>query len=199
MAIYIPGASTPAAEFDGYAVGNWINPVEAALGGAATLIPNAAAGIPFIVRRSVLIGGLGGRVASGLTGANVAFAVYDSVNVSPNNPLGSTASLSAATSNQNISDTAIASFLLLPGRLYWWFVNSDSAITMQSINAQASPMSSLCGASNINSLFQGSSTTAIHRQYALGFGTWTNLSAASFTIVNAARNAAPALLISAFG
>jgi hypothetical protein len=141
---------------------------------------------------------MGSRVITGATGANVQFAIYDTASGNPDNPLVNTASLSAATSNQNITDTSISPVLLFPGRPYWWFVNSDSTPTMQAVAVSVPSLASMIGVSSINSLFTTTNATSVHRQYVLTYGTWPNLSAASFTLPGNTRNAAPGLLISAF-
>jgi hypothetical protein len=191
----LPGGAT----FNGYAVGNWIYPIEAPLAPfTSSLPPNTASGMPFTVKRLIRVSGLGSRVVTGVTGASVQFAVYDSLTGNPNNLIASTSGLSAGTSNQNISDTLVAPFLLFPERTYWWFVNSDSTPTMQAVSNALSSLVVLVGTPDINSLFIGANTMGNSRHYGIAYGTWPNLSAMAFGSRSNFQNAAPALLISAF-
>lgn len=183
--------------FAGYQTGRWITPVPGNFSLGTGLTANAIQALPFEVKRQIRVGGMGGRVATIAAGSNVQFAVYDSTSAGIiNNPIRSTASLGGGTA-QFISDTAIASFLLLPGNLYWWAVASDAGPVMQAVVNTNTNFTCLAGADSASA---SSSATASITAYSFAgtFGTWPNLSAASPTAVTNNRNAYPFLLISAF-
>lgn len=183
--------------FSGYQAGRWITPVPGNFSVGSGLTANAIQALPFEVKRQIRVGGMGGRVATVVAGSNVQFAVYDSTSAGIiNNPIRNTASLGGGTA-QFISDTAIASFLLLPDTLYWWAVASDAGPVMQAVMNTNPNFTCLAGADSASA---SSSATATITAYSFAgtFGTWPNLSAASPTAVTNNRNAYPFLLISAF-
>lgn len=195
--VLAPADVGAAVAFAGYQAGRWIMPVPGNFGLGSGLTANTIQALPFEVKRQVRVSGLGGRIATVAAGGNVQFAVYDSTAAGViNAPLRNSASLSAGTA-QFVSDTSIASFLLLPGNIYWWAVASDASPVMQAVLNSNPNFARIIGA-DIASVSGSATATISAYSYAATFGTWPNLSAAATTAITNNRNAYPFLLVSAF-
>lgn len=195
--VLAPADVGAAVAFAGYQAGRWIMPVPGNFGLGSGLTANTIQALPFEVKRQVRVSGLGGRIATVAAGGNVQFAVYDSTAAGViNAPLRNSASLSAGTA-QFVSDTSIASFLLLPGNIYWWAVASDASPVMQAVLNSNPNFARIIGA-DIASVSSSATATISAYSYAATFGTWPNLSAAAATAITNNRNAYPFLLVSAF-
>ena len=182
--------------FSGYRTGQWIYPVPATKGAGSSLAANTIYATPFEVKRTTRVDGMASRISTAAAGGNIQLAVYDTLNGVINNPIRNTVSLSTASAT-TVSDTSIASFLLSPGEVYWWCVNSDAAPVLESILNSNTHFSTLIGA-DLASVSNSSTASLIAYSYSQTFGTWPSLSAATATAVTANRNAMPLMRVSAF-
>jgi hypothetical protein len=146
---------------------------------------------PVIIKERVTISELASRVATADASGSVQFAVYatDPTTKMPTGvPLGSTGSIST-TPVGPITGALGASLTLEPG-MYWFAMNTNSAtVVFQVINISSNNLGVLLGgtAAQVSSATTGSMA---HLAIAQTFGTWPDLTAASFTIGNSGTYAA---------
>jgi len=167
-----------------YVAGNWytgLMPSESSIAVGAVPGANSIRLHPFFVTNTITINALGVRLTTLAAGGNIQCAIYAN-NAATGRPTGtalaSTASITtAATGNVN----AAVNVQLTPG-MYWQATNMDNGTA----TAVAFSGTSLAGASIIGSATQANSIAAGPGTFVgLGvsqtFGTWPDLTAASFT------------------
>lgn len=174
------GPITAAQDFPGYIVGNWYVPPQ---------IPQLASGsnptagsirlYPGYIKQQVTINSLGVRINTLAAGGNVQLAIYAN-NPATGRPTGtalaSTASITTAAAGNFNSAVSVQ---LMPG-LYWFAANCDNATAVFESISNLSPSATyLIGSSTQNISLQGS-TGITGLSVAQTFGTWPDLTAASF-------------------
>jgi len=194
----INAAGGGGASFNGYAVGNWIAPVDGALGaGSQSATADRICLIPCMVKRSITVSDLGGRVATAVAASTVQLAIYASSNGLPTGlPLASTGDLSSATAT-NIS-AAVTPFNMTAGDLYWMGVSAssfNSAMVAPAVGSVSS--AALIGAPNIGDFLTNNTVFAFARLFSATYGTWPDLTGQTTTISPSTRGAVVFLKVSA--
>lgn len=177
----VQGDVLPLTDFQGYIAGNWYIPdgVHSVVGGA---VPGAGSIrlFPGYIKQLVTLNALGVRIATLSAGGNVQAAIYanNSATMRPTgNPLSSTASMSTAAA---ASVNAAVSVQLAAG-LYWFGTNADNGtVVMPSISTTNMFGATVLGSSS-QSVSAGSAYGIGGLSVAQTFGTWPDLTAASFT------------------
>lgn len=173
--------------FPGYIAGNWYLQTGVYTGATGT---NPGIGsirlYPAYIKQRCTLSNLGIRISAGAAG-NLQAAIYKN-NPATGRPTGtalvSTASMSTAGSASNISSAA--SVQLEPG-LYWWATNTDNATsTIISLIATSLNGSEIIGSATQANVLGGASGNFIGVSTPATFGTWGDLTAATFTEVAAA-------------
>lgn len=184
--------------FGGYAVGNWICPVNGPLGaGSASGTADQIYLIPAMVDRSITVSELGARVATVAAGSTVQLAIYGSSNGVPTGlPLASTGDLSSATST--VISSAVISFNITAGGLYWMAVSASSiSSAMVAPAGNSANSAALIGAPNLADIASSNNVFVFSRIVAATYGTWPNLTGVTTTVNAANRGAVVFLKISA--
>lgn len=152
--------------------------------GAGPLITNTARGVPFFIRAPVTITALVIRITTASAGGNVQMAIYAN-DPADNTPYGSEL---AKTSSQSTTSTGPfeltptgGNFTLLPG-IYWLLFNADnSTVRLSQYNGSRVETSGLVGATSVANGWVTGSVPLLHIYTALTFGTWGDLTSASWT------------------
>lgn len=140
---------------------------------------------PIIIRSPVVIDTLGVRCNTGHAGGNIQAAIY-TASAGTKLPIGEelVATASMAADNAGVL-SASASLILAPG-LYWAATNCDNTTNVfDSVGASAGEIPELIGTATQSSLIGGSGSSMSGLSTAASFGTWPDLTAASFTAVAA--------------
>jgi hypothetical protein len=168
-----------------YIAGRWYYP-----NGIIGHTSASAAGIdsirlfPFFVHQKVTVSDLAIRISTLQAGQNMQAAIYAN-NVTTAKPTGnalsSTGNISTAGTG-NISAALGANVQLTPGLLYWLATNASHAgIVAAAINPNDNVMSIAHGTSTLNNIMASSGSTMSGLSVAQTFGTWPDLTSASFT------------------
>jgi hypothetical protein len=180
----LTGLTRPlAGQHPGYVAGRWYVPGRGVTIGVNTVVANTIRFRPIMIEQSITISDILTRIGTTSAGGNIQLAVYasDASARYPTGPaLGSSGSLSTA-SAATVSGTFAAPISLTPG-LYWVGINADNS-TAQTITLSNTPpdMMSLIGATNVANVFTSTTSTSLELRYSQTFGTWPDLTAASFT------------------
>jgi hypothetical protein len=178
------GASTP---LQAPAVNNWIDPILGATAASATSVANQISFFPFVLSRSITVGGLGARVTTVIAGSNIQLAIYSAsgtTGLPTGSPLGKTVSLSGGTAT-TVSDETLASFTLNAGQLYWMASVVDVAgVVLQGVAASSTYMAWVYGGTLTeitgNNIVAGSRRTLANPG---AFGTWPDMTSQSTSTV----------------
>lgn len=171
----------------GFIPGNWVLQ-DGVMSGATGTNPGIGSIrlYPALVKKRCTLSNLGIRIAAGATG-NIQAAIYKN-NPATGRPTGtplvSTASISTASSATNVGSAAVVQ---LEAGLYWFATNTDNATsTMSSLLATSLNGSILIGSATPANVLGGASGNLIGVSTPATFGTWGDLTAATFTEVAAA-------------
>lgn len=174
----------------GYISGNWYNPLGAITVSGVSGNPaiNTIKSFPFVCPSPVSITTVACRVVVDSAGTNVQFAIYSAnpTTLKPTgNPLSSTASLLlTGTAGTNPSVAYSNAVDMKAGNLYWFACNIDSNTpTFATACGGFSMLPALIGSSTQTNNFAGAGVTWTGYSTAQTFGTWPDLTAASFTDV----------------
>lgn len=186
--------------FSGYAVGNWISPIEGVMAQGQSLnTANMIYLIPCTVKRSIQVGELGARVAIAAASSTIQLAIYASVDGLPTGlPLASTADLSSATATTISS--AVTAFNMTGNQVYWMGVCANATTVAMVSNTSANlSTAALIGSSSLADIAFTSNVTTYHRQVSSTYGVWPDLTGVATTVVsNSSRGAIVFLKVSAF-
>lgn len=167
----------------GYIAGNWYTPYGVAIdAGGANPGANSIRLFPAYIKERITISSLGVRVLTLSAGGNVQAAIYANNPATGRpigNPLASTSSMSTAAV---ASVNAAVSVQVEPG-LYWFATCMDNATAALAVASS----NSLYGSSLIGSATQANCLASgglIGLSVAGTFGTWPNMTSASFTELN---------------
>lgn len=171
----------------GYLANNWYLPSYVGIINSGTA-PGAGSirAFPAYIRERITISNLGLRVTTLSAGGNVQAAIYAG-NPATGRPTGnaiiSTTSMSTASA---ASVNAAASVQLEPG-LYWFATNCDNGTAAFDALTSTSPyVGYLIGSATQANVLNASGGGMVGVAVAQTFGTWPNLTAASFTEVTTA-------------
>jgi len=168
----------------GYLADRWYGSSAVALAGAA-VVADLTRAFPVQIFSAITIDSLGLNITTGNAGANTQLAVYSNVNGRPGVVLGNTGNISVAATGFQ-SGALGASLALSPG-IYWLLSNFDTAVTVaMSVSSATSFNTAMTGAAaGINAIATSLAVTGIST--ALTFGTWSDLSAATWADILTAR------------
>jgi hypothetical protein len=176
-----------ASRHSGYIANNWYPGPDVIPGTGAARGIDTILAFPIIVPQTITISDLGCRVATAQAAKNIQLAIYAS-NATTCRPTGSalssTASITLA-SVANVSAALGANVQLTAGSVYWLASNVDSTTAvMASISLAGHFIPGLMGSTTINDLWSGGqAATIMGVSTAQTFGTWPDLTAASFTVL----------------
>ena len=148
-------------------------------GNAATA--NLGVFSPLFVKTTVTLNALGFRINTLAAAGNVQAAIY------ANNPVTGRPTGVAVVSTGNISTAAAGNInavinTQLTAGLYWWASNSDNAtVVLESLTNSSAP--SIIGSATANNLQAGAAFSGVTTP--LTFGTWGDLTGATWTNINA--------------
>lgn len=195
-------ASTGAAKWDkqdsadhfGYIAANWYFPPGVTMGptpGAPSA--NTIYVTPLVIKERCTLSALAARVGSSQAAQNCQLAIYASnptTKMPTGNALSSTANISTASGTTNISAALGANQQIEPG-LYWLAFNTSSTTaTFAVVSAAGGPATALIGSSALTNMWAAASAIQLLGfTVSQSFGTWPDLTSASFTEV--ANNLVP--------
>jgi hypothetical protein len=177
-------AKTPSLAHPGYIAGNWYQAIEgASVGAGAAIAANTIKLLPFVVYRPITVQGLAARVTTLSGGGNFQLAIYGH-NAATGRPtstaLCSTGNISTAATG-TIGAAVTANRLLQPG-LYWMAINQDNSTAVyQTLTAGVAQMTALIGSATLGNIASGAGTASLGLSVSQAFGTWPDLTSASFT------------------
>lgn len=171
-----------------HVAGRWYHAAQMATSSGAAMTTGNARLVPFFLLETITISDLGCRIQTAASGGNLALAIYasDATTQYPTGtPVASTGSISTTSSGPVSADITGADVQLTPG-LYWMAVSVDAtASSVVTTTAQSNSftwMTFLLGSTVLSRLSSGGSgSVSMHLETAMTFGTWPNLTAASFT------------------
>lgn len=170
-----------------YISGNWYPVSEGAFALAgAGLTGGTIRAFPFLIRRSITISDLAAKVTTLHAANNFQLAIYAN-NPATGRPTGSqlaaTGDISSANAVVVSGDIVGANVTLAPG-LYWGMANcSSNTIVLLGIHTGHGLMATYQGTSTLASVSGSTSTASIFLTTPVAFGTWGDLSAATWTEV----------------
>lgn len=174
-------AAVSTADNPGYVSGNWYSPVNTTVILGAAVPANSIRLLPFTISKPITVAQLGARVGTVSAASNFQLAVYGN-NAITGRPTGaalcSTANLSAA-SLAAVSGT-VTNVLLPPGT-YWMAINQDnSTAAYTTVSGAEAQTAYLIGSTTLANIISTAATTALLVTVTQTFGTWPDLTSASF-------------------
>lgn len=168
----------------GYVVNNWYQPFNSTTGTGSISVTNIAKFVPFIAEQSITISSLAVHIGTAGT-SNIQLAIYaaDPVTKRPTGAaLSSTANAANTSANTTIAIALAADVALTAGSLYWLGFNTGDSLGVYVAASSPGWMSWLNGSATLNNLLQTSGNTPLSFiSTPLAFGTWGNLTAATWT------------------
>lgn len=181
--------------FDGYAVGNYIMPVNTALASGNSSIANTIFLQSFIVARSIRIDELACRVGTASPSSLFQLAIYNSSNRLPGTVLIATTDMSGATATALSS--SIAETTLRAGRLYWFASNTTSSIAFVCVAGTTSYTNYVIGAESLSVVSSGPTVSQWNRSFAQTYGQWPDLTGQTTVLSAGTRCPIPVFRVSA--
>jgi hypothetical protein len=168
------------------------------LSAGTALTVNRASFIPFFVGAPVTIQALGARVTTISAAGNLQLAVY-AADLSTFRPtgtaLGSTGNLSTGTAANVSGAPGGGNFTLQPG-LYFFGINCDnSTAVMQTVSGASGVWGGICGSGTLNTIWNSAANISAYVHTSLTFGTWGDLTGATWTESNGFGTAAGAFQV----
>jgi len=170
--------------------GNWYHLIDGvtAVSGQAIQI-NLVKLIAFELTKSITIQTLGARVNSNVAASNMQLALY-ATNYTTGRPTGNalanTASISGAVVGLVSANPVGGNFTLSAG-IYWMAVNADTAGVIYQV-AQPTTAINLIGEATQSSISSATTVVAYALEVSQTFGTWPDLTNASFTVRTGSSN-----------
>lgn len=172
------------ADHPDYIVNNWYVPSIGLTGTGIAVTINTARFIPFIPKSPITISSLGVRITTvGTTNFQLAIYASDPTTLKPTGTPLSTTSSAVNTSATTVTAALGANVSLDPGKLYWLGMNNgDSTATFVTYGAGSTIHSWLVGSSTAANIIVTSGNVPVNSwSTALTFGTWGDLTSATFT------------------
>lgn len=178
--------------FPAYIAGNYYLPPGVTVGAGTAPPVNTIRCVPFQIFQPVTIQAIGTRITTLSASGNVQFAIYAN-NAATGRPtgtaLGATGSLSTTLTGVFSAAPAGGNFTLQPGT-YWSAVNQDNSTAAYRTNATGQSFTTaLIGTATEASITNASTSAALTISTAQTFGTWPDLTGASFTETTALGSA----------
>lgn len=175
--------------------GRWYPLVNGPIGLGAIVGANTIRLIPVFIRKAITITDLGLRVGTA-SGTNCAIAIY------ANNPATMRPTGNALAASGNLPTTAavqtatLGAPVALAAGWYWSAVNADSGSTAFITSGTTNPYShSIFGRSAAANVISTASNITGHLTVSQTYGTWPDLTAASFTEVDSTGGALPIIKV----
>lgn len=166
----------------------------ATVAAGAALAANTIRMVPFLIREAVTISELACRTTTLSSGGRIQLAIYahDETTGKPTGlPLAQTGSISTTTTGVTSMAPVGGNVRLEPG-LYWWAINSDNSVAvMQAYIVGAAIMSYMVGGTLSEVSSAATSSTIVYSVASQTFGTWGDLTGATFTKISTANYSAP--------
>lgn len=178
-----------------YAVGNWIAPVDAAYQAGSAIAINTITLIPFIVYRRCTVDTALVRVTTAVASSVFDLAIYSSNAGNPTGlPLSTVIGLAGSIAT---TVSGAVSLTLEPYTVYFFAVNSASALAFQSTTGSSSHFNSIVGTSIASVVTASATTVSWCLRVATAYGTWPDLTSVSATPIANLTFAVPFFRISA--
>jgi hypothetical protein len=184
-AVYDKFVSVDASLRPAFIAGNWYALIPyASYAAGAALVQDSARFIPFVLQYAITISDLGARITTAHAANNIQLAIYAN-NATTMRPTGSelaaTGNITTASTGAVSADITGSDVTLQPG-LYWMGVNSSaSTVVCQVIAAAASLSSYFIGATALGTVTSGGTSMVFNLSTPLTFGTWGDLTSATWT------------------
>jgi hypothetical protein len=183
-----------------HVAGRWYAPCFAVMGSGFAGQHNKINLLPFLLAKAATISDLGARVNLGQAGASLQLAIYASdaaTHLPTGNPLAVTPSISIASAGAVSGDINGANVTLSPG-LYWSASNIDNSTpTLMSCVQSFNYHAVLIGSTTLANMLGSTASGGCVLQVAQSFGTWPDLTGASFTEAPTTAHNAAALFFKA--
>jgi len=177
------------ADHPGYISGNWYHGnTGVALANGAALTANTVRMIPFVFKTRVTISALATRITTASSGGNIQLAIYDH-NSATGFPTGlaraTTASISTTATGPQPSTGAplVAGDTTFEAGIYWLAVNSDNSTVICQVYSTAQVVAGyMIGSPALSDVTGAGTTGTLALSVATQtFGTWNDLTSATFT------------------
>lgn len=176
-----------------YTSGFWYPAGAGVNGNGAAPGANSIRAYPFRIVRAVTISDLAACVTTAHAANNFQLAIYAhdaAAGLPTGSELAKTGNMSTAATGVITADITGANVALAPG-IYWACVNTSSgSVIFVPFSINNSDTAELVGASAASSIFGGAAITGVCVSTPVTFGTWGDLTAASWTPVTTSSNAA---------
>lgn len=185
----------PSDSFPNYAPAWWYSLApDAALLAGAVLVASTLVLVPCLIRRRVSVQQLGARITTLAAGGNIQLGVYGARAID-NQPTGQaimrTANIATdaagavASAVLNVAGSAGAPGIAIDRGLYWFGVNADASAggtaIMQVSAAAAAAFAALVGSATQSDISSAAAVASLYRKISATFGTWPDLTSATFT------------------
>ena len=177
--------------FNGYAVGNYIMPINSTLAGGSSILVNTIYLQPFTVLRSIRLNELGARITGVVAASSFQLALYDSISGLPASVLGSTADLSGASAT--VLSSSVTEITLLAGRVYWFAMQANAALTFFTPSNTSTQSNFVLGVETLSMASTSATVSQWNRTFSQTYGTWPNLTGQSTPPLAGSR--CPALIL----
>jgi len=178
------------ADFFGYVPGRYYHGMVAIVLAGSTPGANSIRMHPLVIKERVTISELGSRVTTAEVGKSFQLALYasdPSTKLPTGNALASTATMSAGA--VGVMTGAVTPVTIEPG-LYWTALCADvTTAIFQSFGSNSTNIAAFLGGASTQ-VASGASSSIAYLSTAGTFGTWPDLSAASFSYGNSSAYAA---------
>lgn len=174
------------ADHPGYVTGRWYMPVLNAqvASGAAWGTAGVIRFLPFVLKERTTISDLGARIITASSGGNIQLGIYRA-NAASRLPTGSPVAMTgniSTTSTGSVAASCVGGNQTLEPGLCWMAVNADNTVVaLQTLAGTATWASAMIGSATQANISAGNTNTALSLSLAQAFGTWPDVSAASFT------------------
>lgn len=182
------GGGSSIYDHPGYFNGSWYQVTRGRLGAGTALSANTIRLIPFYISADIVVSNIGARITTASSGNNIQLAIYANdatYNIPIGSPIASTANISTTSTGLiSVTRSGGGTFNLTRG-FYWAAVNSNnSVVAMQTVVGDC-PIASFMMGSGSQASVSGDSTCGTY-VLSIGqtFGTWPDLTNASFTEIN---------------
>jgi hypothetical protein len=172
---------SPIADFTGYIANNWYLPSGITrIGGGGAPAANSIRLHAGIIKQRCTLSALGLRISTGSAGGNIQAAIYAN-NATTGRPTGSALASTASMSTTSTGSVNSAVSVQVDPGLYWFATNNDNGVVVGvALDVTGINIAALIGtATQGNGLIANG--TLVGLSVSQTFGTWPDLTAASFT------------------
>ena len=184
-AVYDKLVSVDASLRPAFIAGNWYSPIPyASYTVGAALVQDSARFLPFVLQHAITISDLGARITTLHAANNIQLAIYanDPTTGRPTgSELAATGDITTASTGTVSADITGSDVTLQPG-LYWMAVNSSASTAVcQITRGDVSISGHFIGATALGTVTSGGTSMVFNLSTGLSFGTWGDLTGATWT------------------